>query len=147
MSQVSKYPVREEIYQHIFELFLTLFTKSFNPSYAENLLNELFTPTEKIVISKRLGIAVLLKKGYSYSAIQHILRVSKPTITNINNQLKYRKNGLNYFTNEIINDERLANYLDMVLETILKGFSKTKGSSVWKYLATEKHRKNKSKIV
>lgn len=151
MSQVSKLPVKEEIYKNIFELFLTLFTKTFTHSHAENLLNELFTPTEKIVIAKRLGIAVLLKKGYNYNTIQQVLRVSKPTIAFINNQFKYQKNGLNYFTEEVIKDQKLSEYLDTIINNVLKGFSMTKGSGVWKYLRTEieqnKSLTKKSKIV
>lgn len=137
MSQVSKLPIREDIYKNIFGLFLTLFTKSFTHSHAENILNELFTPTEKIVIAKRLGIAVLLKKGYQYNTIQQVLRVSRPTIAHINTQLKYTANGLNYFTEEIIKDQKLSEYINTIVESVLKGFSLTKGSGVWKYIGPE----------
>ena len=49
----------------------------------ENFVDDLLTPTEKIMLSKRLAIAVLLAKGYNYRDICQILKISSSTINSV----------------------------------------------------------------
>jgi len=46
MAQVSKYPLKEEVYQRIFELLLKVITDACTKKEAKELLEDLLTPTE-----------------------------------------------------------------------------------------------------
>ena len=46
-------------------------------------LNDLLTPIERIMVTKRLAIAVLLLKGHNYEAISGLIKVSSETIARI----------------------------------------------------------------
>ena len=51
-------------------------------------LNDLLTPTERVVLAKRLAIAVLLIKGWGYLAIQNFLKVSSDTVGKVSQIVK-----------------------------------------------------------
>lgn len=55
---------------------------------ARDFLEGLLTPTEKIMLSKRLGIAILLARGLPYRTIMDILKVSNATIGRVSTWLK-----------------------------------------------------------
>ncbi|PJE70037.1 hypothetical protein COU97_01860, partial [Candidatus Shapirobacteria bacterium CG10_big_fil_rev_8_21_14_0_10_48_15] len=80
MAQVSRLPLSEKIYQRIFEIFFQTAAEIRTKKAAEEFFNDLLTPTERIMLAKRLSIAVLLAKGYDYRSIREILHVSPPTI-------------------------------------------------------------------
>ena len=53
----------------------------------QDLLNNLLTETEKVAISKRLGIALLLTDGKSYDEIKQVLGVSSATVAKVQEML------------------------------------------------------------
>lgn len=61
---------------------------------AISFLKDLLTPTEIRMIAKRLQIADMLSKGYKYEDIHNFVRVTKQTITSVNNKLNFGEDGL-----------------------------------------------------
>jgi len=57
-------------------------------------LNDLLTPTEIRMISKRLQIADMLARGYDYQTIKSSVHVTSQTVASVNNKLNYGNNGL-----------------------------------------------------
>lgn len=80
MAQVSRYPISKEIYDRCWEIFTKTLVGIRTSKDAEEIVSDLLTPTEKIMLVKRLSIALLLSKGYEYREIIKLLRVSFPTI-------------------------------------------------------------------
>lgn len=141
MAQVSKYPLKEEVYERIFELLLKVITDPCSKKEAKDLLEDLVTPTEKIMLAKRLGIGVLLVKGYPYETIQEILRVSKSTIADVNTSLRYKGKGYKGFTKKALQEEKTAQFWEKVEDLVLGAFSQgTKGAG-WRHLHQEIKRK------
>ena len=142
MPQVSRYPLPKEVYNRIFELLLRIITDSYNKNEARELLDDLLTPTEKIMLAKRLSIAVLLLKGYPYESIQEILRVSKSPIADVNRSLKYKGKGYKKFAKRILKEEKIAKFWEKVEDLVLKNLSHGgKGSGSWRYLYHEIRKK------
>lgn len=54
---------------------------------AEQLLNDLLTPTEQMALSKRLGIGLSLVRGESYEEIKKRLKVSSATVAKVQESL------------------------------------------------------------
>ncbi len=88
MSQVSKYKLSDKVYNKIFSLFPQFLYRMINIGKQESLVNTFFTNTEKIVIAKRVAIAFMLVKGYTYDFIVDKLKVSHGTVARIANEIK-----------------------------------------------------------
>lgn len=141
MAQISKYPVSKKVYNRIFDLFLEIFSKLGTKQEVSDFFDEFLTPTEKIMLAKRLAINILLAKKFSYDEISEILRVSSATITNVSDKYKYGKT-LNTITQDLINKEGIEDFWLEIAETITSmGTVGTKGTEGWRYLNKEIHKK------
>src|SRR3989344_8188699 len=147
MTQVSKYPISKKVADRIFEVFLKTIVEIKNNKEADEFISDLLTPTEKIMLAKRLAIAFLLEKGYDYRTIQKIIRVSAPTITSVNTARKYGSEGYRNLIERIVKEEKLVKFLDDVIIKVLSiPAGKGKGSGAWTYLkqkAEEQSKKNR----
>ena len=106
MAQVSKKLLNKDIEERILNTLWdgVSFVKDYQE--ARMFLEDLLTPTEKIMLSKRLAIAVLLTKGYGYLNISNTLRVSSDTIKEVSNWLKISGNGYRLVINRLLKQER-----------------------------------------
>ncbi|KKQ27844.1 MAG: TrpR like protein, YerC/YecD [Candidatus Levybacteria bacterium GW2011_GWA2_37_36] len=149
MSQISNYPISKIIADRIFEIFLITITQLKDKAEADQFISDLLTPTEKIMIAKRLAIAFLLEKKYDYRSIQKLLRVSTGTITTVNLARNLGSNGYKKVISKIIKKENLVNLFDKTLVKLLAMPSALeKGRSTWTYLKNqaENQRKKRQKI-
>ena len=101
MAQVSKKFLRPDVWERIFNLFLETISGISNKNQLQGFLAEFLTPTERIVLAKRLAIAVLLAKGHDYSQISKLLHVTPPTIAKVSVHLKYEGEGLKSVMREV----------------------------------------------
>ncbi len=147
MTQVSRYPISTKVADRIFEVFLKTLVEIKNNKEADQFISDLLTPTEKIMLAKRLAIAFLLEKGYDYRTIQKIIRVSSPTIASVNTARKYGSEGYKRLVSKIIREEKLISFFDETIEKLLSKPSELeKGSGSWSYLrdkAKDREYKNK----
>lgn len=141
MAQVSKYPISQAVYEQIYELLLKVISDSRSNDESKELLDDLLTPTEKIVLAKRLAIALLLMKKYTYENIKKILRVSQPTIALVNITLRYKGRGYKQFTDKILREEKIRKIWEKIEDSVLSTMSHGKGSGPWRYLKQELKRK------
>lgn len=63
MTQVSRYPISKNVYDRCWEIFTKTLVGIRTSKDAEEIVSDLLTPTEKIMLVKRLSIALLLSKG------------------------------------------------------------------------------------
>ena len=131
MTQVSKYPIHKSVEKRMFEIFKETISHLTNPEDIEEFLHDFLSPVEKIMLAKRLTIAVLLAKGYSYPSIRQILRVTPTTIATVSLSLKYSGNGYKKMVSKILSDEKKDNFWQKI-EDVLAKIPNSKGSS-WVY--------------
>jgi len=146
MAQVSKYPVSKDVSDRMFEVFQTTISSLNNKKDIEEFLDELLSPIEKIMLAKRLSIAILLAKGYSYPAISGILRVTPSTIASVSLTLKYRGKGYQRAIDKILSDEKMNAFWEKI-EDFIRGLPPTKGSFIYwrdKYNREKLKRKKKA---
>lgn len=145
MSQISKYPISKNIADRIFELFLSTFTHLKNKQEADQFISDLLTPTEKIMLSKRLAISFLLERNYDYRTIQETLKVSTGTITSVNMARKLGSEGYKKVISKIMKKEALVKILEgSVIKLLSVPAGLEKGSGTWTYLKAQA-KKNKFK--
>lgn len=80
MVQISKHPLSDRVFGKLMELLFETVGKNFNRRDFINVVDELFTSTEKIMIVKRIGILYLLTKDLNVQTISEILHVSTSAV-------------------------------------------------------------------
>ena len=145
MSQVSKYPVSNDIYERSWEIFTKTLIGIKNSKDANEIISDLLTPTERIMITKRLSIAFLLAQGYEYREIEKLLRVGFQTVASVSNALKYGNNGYKKAVNRILMDEKLKSILNKTAQAIIAPATKGMGSGSWRYLKQELQKQSKDR--
>ncbi|MBI2599257.1 hypothetical protein HYW40_03490 [Candidatus Curtissbacteria bacterium] len=130
MAQVSKLPLGKETQTRLYKLFWQTITSLSDPIQTEEFFNDLLTPTEKIMLSKRLAIAVMLIRNHDYEAIKAYLQVSSATISSVSMWLKYSGSGYRKTVEKLLRKEKIEKVIlniESVLEAINpeKTFAKT----------------------
>lgn len=88
MVNVSKHALANATRVHLKSELVDLFIANTTKKDLGNVLYELFSPTEKLMLEKRVGIIGLLVSEYSASEIQQLLKVSTSTIWEIEARLE-----------------------------------------------------------
>ncbi len=147
MTQVSKYPISKEVADRIFEIFLKSFVAIKNKEEADQFITNFLTPTEKIMLAKRLAIAFLLEKGYDYRTIQRIIRVSTATIASVNLVRLHGSEGYKKLIAKILREESIKNFLEEATIKLLSiPATSTKGGGAYRYLKQELEKNKRRRI-
>lgn len=88
MPQVSKRFLSEKVSSRITETLLEAISQLKEKSDIQLFINDLLTPVERVMIAKRLAVAVLLLKKWSYPSIKDFLKVSNQTVAKVSLILK-----------------------------------------------------------
>ena len=131
MTQVSRYPIHKAVEKGMFEIFKNTISNLKHQSDIEDFLEDFLSPVEKIMLAKRLSIAVLLAKRYTYSSIARILRVTPTTIASVSISLKYSGKGYKKVVQKILLDEKVDKFWQNI-EDVLAKIPPSKGSN-WSY--------------
>ena len=73
--------MKKEIFVKILDQLFDYVVGVRTKSESKRFLNEFFTPSEKIMLAKRLALIVMLKRGYGFTAIRKTLKMSESTVT------------------------------------------------------------------
>jgi len=132
MAQVSRNIVHKDIEKRMQEVFLDAIADVITPREVNDFVQDFFTPTERIMLPKRLTIALLLYKGYEQRLISQYLKVSFTTITRVSNLLKTGGAGYRRVVTKIITDEKFEAFLEKIDDAIYKLIGPAgPGSSNW----------------
>lgn len=147
MAQVSKYPISDKVYKRILEIFFKTFVEIKTKGEAKQFMEDFLTPTEQIMLAKRLAIAFLLEKDYDFRTISKILRVSTTTIARVNLMRKYGGQGYQRMIKKLLREEKIKDFLLQVGESIAEvaGKGRGKGTGSWRYLRKELEKKRGEK--
>ncbi len=145
MTQVSKYPITDSIYRRITEIFTKSLVKVTTDDEATQFIDDFLSPTEKIMLAKRLAIAFLLEKGYEFREITKVLRVSLATVARVSLMRKVGGKGYQKIINRLLREEEVKDFLSKIGEALTGLVESGKGSTTWRYLHYELKRKRTEK--
>ncbi|MDP1710515.1 MAG: Trp family transcriptional regulator [candidate division WWE3 bacterium] len=117
MSQVSKRLLDPKIKERLDVIILDALSGLRSPPDAHDLIQDLLTPTEQEMIKKRIGIAVLLEKGYDHRTIAEVLRVSTTTVNRVSLWLKFHGKGYRKIAKRLIGQERWLKIFKFIDDT------------------------------
>ncbi|MBI4091719.1 MAG: hypothetical protein HY427_00730 [Candidatus Levybacteria bacterium] len=121
MTKISRRFLDKTLENYILATFLRTILSLKDFDDAKNFMGDLLSPTEKTMLIKRLGIAVLLAKGKTYEEIDEVLKVSRNTIMNVSNSLKHSPSqGYRKIVQSINSDQKREELFDKVEELLLK---------------------------
>jgi uncharacterized protein YerC len=81
--QLSKKKISSSLSSQLREMLWRTLADIKSPDEVGIILNDLLTETERMVVLKRLGIAIYLDKKRSYENIKNNLKVSSATIASV----------------------------------------------------------------
>ena len=120
MGKVSRRYLDKQLEKHISSLFWKSIVDLKTPEEAEAFFKDVLSPTERIMLVKRLAIAVLLSQGYTYDLIDDTLKVSRPTIMNVSFWLKNGGSGYQRAVSKILANKKKEEIIGTIEEIILK---------------------------
>ena len=122
MTQVSRRFLDHKTQKYIFETFISAASKLSSPTLTQSFFQDLLTPTEQIMLAKRLCIAYMLQKSYSQRHISNTLKLSTTTITRVSNVLKSQNSGYKKVLKMMLEDEKVIEFFNK-LDSVLSKFT------------------------
>jgi Trp operon repressor len=118
MVRISKFRLREEILIRLYQLFFEVMSRSAKKDWFFEIINEIFSPTEKIMIAKRITIIYLLIKGIDQAIIANTIKVSTGTVSKYAVMFYNKNTKLVELIRKMITEEKVLNFLDDVFADI-----------------------------
>jgi len=104
MTRISKYRVEKKVLKKLYSLMFEIISNMDEEERFTGIMNELLSPTEKIMIAKRVAIIYLLIKGIDYLVIADVLKVSSRTIAKFHSIIEEGKEVKNIIESVAGND-------------------------------------------
>ncbi len=140
MSQRSKPSLNKDTEKRIYEIFTHVIADATSAEDITALLYDFLTPTERVMLPKKLCIAYLLTKEYDQRAISKYLNVSFTTITKVSSALKNGGKGYKTMLERIQKQVAFHAILESIESGILGFLSKvSRKSAVWKHVKTARY--------
>jgi len=133
MTRISKRPLNKDVWNRIWEIFLSTLS-SLKRDSATDFVDDLLSETEKVMLAKRLSIALMTIKGYGPTEISDTLKVSQSTVNNVKKWLNLKGGGYRTTLEKIIRQEKIG-YFFQELDNML---SKMGHPKQWDTIPSEK---------
>ena len=125
MAQVSRRPLSKQIELQMHSALRRALAGIKTEEGIGYFLDDLLTPTEKMMLGKRLAIAILLDKGYDQRTIHSIMSVSVTTVNSVNYWYKHQGRGYRAVINKLKTDSDWED-IKHEIEKSLKEFFSTR---------------------
>lgn len=143
MTQISKRQLDSSTQKRVYEIFIDVLKEVQTSSEVQSLLEDFFTPTERVMLPKRLCIAFLLMKGYDQRSIASYLKVSFTTINRVSTALKVGGKGYSLVLGRLQKREQFETVLQKTEEGIVSMLASIGGPSrAWKNIRNEQRKHN-----
>jgi len=114
MTQLSKNPVHKDVYYSIRDDFIWILSALRSQDETKAFVYDFFTKTERVMLAKRLAIAMMLHRSHSYEDIKFILHVSTSTINRVANWLDSGGVGVTRVLDKLIREEKMEVFWNKV---------------------------------
>lgn len=112
MVNISKRPVDEKNLLKIYQLFYKVIDQLDNQEDFFQLIQEILSPSEQIMIAKRIGVIYLLIKNVSKPAITEYLKVSMATVDKYYFLYYKKRTNLILIIESFLASEKISNFFE-----------------------------------
>ncbi len=123
MTQISRIPLPKSLEAQMFTLFRTVLADLHSEADIADLLDDLLSPTEKVMLGKRLAIAFLLDQGYDQRTIHTIMKVSVTTVNGVNYWLTHKGKGYRKAIGMVRTAQKWQGFMEKLDQTLRDIFS------------------------
>lgn len=111
MTRISRFPLNEDLLNKLFNLFFTVVGKKNNIDEFKETVIDLLSPTERIMIAKRVAIIYLLLKKIDHMTISDTLKVSPSTVAKFH-LIMEKSQGIVPTFKKLLRNEKLKEFLE-----------------------------------
>lgn len=141
MTHISQYKLDDNVLERLFQLFFEIVGKREDREEFHEILIDILSPVERIMIAKRIAIIYLLMKQIDYTNICKVLKVSTATVAKFN-LLMEKSRGVVPLFKKIVRNEKMGLFL---MELFNDLFPPGMPGVNWKAAWERKKRMNKIK--
>lgn len=141
MVQMSKYKVKDEVYDKLFDLLFEIVGKRKDKKDFFNIITDIFSQQERLMIAKRTAIIYLLLQHIDYVIICDVLKVSTATVAKFAIMLE-KSRALHEVFSPLITNKKIGLFFEEMFRTFVPpGTFGTNESSAWKHKNSIERRK------
>lgn len=118
MTRISKRKLSDEALLKIYNLFFEIVHRSRNREHFLEILGDILSPTEKIMIAKRVAILFLLLKEIEQRTIARVLKVSTATTSKFANLFFNKDSKTMQILRQLISQEKTMDFLEDIFMSI-----------------------------
>lgn len=107
MPQVSRRRLPGEVLKSVFDSLSFVFKDITNKNEMDAFLGSLLTPTEKLMLGKRIAVAYLLKEGIEEKKIADTLAVTPATVSRLKLWIQTHEQGFQKLFTKLDKEKRL----------------------------------------
>lgn len=135
MVRISKRYLSEKILLRLYYLLFEVISRSTKKERFFKILEDIFSPTEKIMIAKRITIIYLLIKGIEQKVIADTIKVSTATVSKYAVIFYNKSTPLVQLIKNMISKEKVLDFLDDVFANLFiqPGIKKEHWSLYWEH--------------
>ncbi len=145
MPQISRWKLKPEVWDQIFNILIKAIRRTRKKDKAELFLNFLLTPTEQKMVAKRLTAALMLQKGATYDEIHLAIHLSPSTIAKVKYNLEVYPE-YKIIVERLLEDELFKKAFLKFAKAYGKFFSIGKGGNFWYEVSKSAEKKIKNKV-
>lgn len=120
MTRISKRRIDKLIEQRMYEIFWEHLASLNSSVLVKEFILNILSYNEQVIIAKRLAIAILLARGYTYAEIDQTLKVSMATVGSIHKQILIGAPGYVSAIKATQKRKSQEEFWDMIEEILLK---------------------------
>jgi Trp operon repressor len=145
MVNISKRPVDVKKLFKLYQLFFEVVSKAKNKDEFLELIKDLLSPVEQIMVAKRIAIIYLLTKNVDQLAIARYIKVSRATVSKFNLLFFEKKTRLIKIIESMIKKEKIGHFLeDLFADLFIQPGIKI---GHWQRYWDHKRRQNERKMI
>lgn len=127
MPQVSRNKLENIVYAEILDNLIQALVEVKKTEEMQVFIKDFFTKTERLMLAKRLTIALMLSHNYEAMTISKFLKVSTATVYKIQNQIERGGPGLRLVIEKLLKLEKMDAFWKRVNKFLSKWLDKPVG--------------------
>ena len=139
MPHVSSKRVKKDVFKRMSIEFVNTISGLKSKDEIKGFIRELLTPTERVMLAKRLAIIMMLKRGYPFQIIERTLKISSSTSMRFWKIIKIQ--DFSTITKNIQKEKdkkKFWNEIEVLLRAGMPPMGKGRWANVYRLLGKEK---------